>query len=506
MSARVIAAIAALLLLVGATLWWPRTVDDAYISLRYAENLVAGHGPVFNPGERVEGYTNPSWVALAAGALLLGVDPVPVVKIAGVAVSLALLALLWRALRRASISPPAAGGATLLLGSSYVLAIWSVAGLETNFYALLLFGGLCAVARHDGSAGSTARVSGWFAAAALTRPEGLAFWLLGCAWCLRGIPPRRRALGTLAAALLLPALPLILHSVWRVAYYGEPLPNTYYAKTGGGAAMWEQGLHGLAGFVGDPAHLPWLALAAAGLVLALRGPAKQRGAIVMAGAVILHWIYVVSVGDDGLRVHRFHVPVLAPLAYLAGLALGAEARWARKSAWLLTIATVAISQATFFGEQLPALKRGLSVYEEGNVKLGRRLRVTHPAETRIAVAAAGAIPYYSRLNAIDMYGLTDRRIARAPFPADRSSRMMKYDNADVLERSPDLIVINRGYFEAGDPLARQALRDPGIMAAGAMDRDLFRRVAADGRYALRALDLGDGSVFFVFERRDGWAP
>jgi hypothetical protein len=38
--------------------------DDAMVSMRYAENVVQGHGPVWNPGERVEGYTNPLMVAL----------------------------------------------------------------------------------------------------------------------------------------------------------------------------------------------------------------------------------------------------------------------------------------------------------------------------------------------------------------------------------------------------------------------------------------------------------
>ena len=41
--------------------------DDAFISLRYAANLAAGLGPVFNPGERVEGYTCPAWVFALAG-------------------------------------------------------------------------------------------------------------------------------------------------------------------------------------------------------------------------------------------------------------------------------------------------------------------------------------------------------------------------------------------------------------------------------------------------------
>ena len=47
-------------------------IDDTYISLRYAKNLVDGLGLVFNPGERVEGYTNFLFVLLGAAALRLG--------------------------------------------------------------------------------------------------------------------------------------------------------------------------------------------------------------------------------------------------------------------------------------------------------------------------------------------------------------------------------------------------------------------------------------------------
>ena len=42
------------------------TQDDAFISFRYAENLANGQGLVFNPGERVEGYSNPLWTVLFA--------------------------------------------------------------------------------------------------------------------------------------------------------------------------------------------------------------------------------------------------------------------------------------------------------------------------------------------------------------------------------------------------------------------------------------------------------
>ena len=48
--------------------------DDAFISLRYAANLLAGHGLVFNPGERVEGFTSPLWTLLLAGFGACGFD------------------------------------------------------------------------------------------------------------------------------------------------------------------------------------------------------------------------------------------------------------------------------------------------------------------------------------------------------------------------------------------------------------------------------------------------
>src|SRR6185295_8846902 len=50
--------------------------DDAYISFRYAENLATGHGLVFNPGDRVEGYTDFLWVVLLAFCKLAGA-PLP---------------------------------------------------------------------------------------------------------------------------------------------------------------------------------------------------------------------------------------------------------------------------------------------------------------------------------------------------------------------------------------------------------------------------------------------
>ena len=66
---------AAVIVGLAAAAWVSWTCDDAFISYRYARNLVEGSGLVYNPGERVEGYTNLLWTLWIAAGLALHVDP-----------------------------------------------------------------------------------------------------------------------------------------------------------------------------------------------------------------------------------------------------------------------------------------------------------------------------------------------------------------------------------------------------------------------------------------------
>jgi hypothetical protein len=133
----------------------------------------------------------------------------------------------------------------------------------------------------------------------------------------------------------------------------------------------------------------------------------------------------------------------------------------------------------------------MSRYLEGNIKLGRHLAATRSPDTVIAVAAAGAIPFYSGLPTIDMYGLNDAHIARIPFPAGQRGRMMKWDNAYVVSRSPDLVVLNHGY---------QWPSKPQRIPMGPMDRDVVIRLQSNPQYAPTIIRFADGTSFAVFER------
>src|SRR5207249_3174984 len=71
-----VAAVASLLLIAFASRFSDFVTDDAFITFRYAHNLLNGHGMVFNPGERVEGYTNFLWVLCSSVALFVGIDQI----------------------------------------------------------------------------------------------------------------------------------------------------------------------------------------------------------------------------------------------------------------------------------------------------------------------------------------------------------------------------------------------------------------------------------------------
>ena len=112
---------------------WNFLGDDAFISFRYARHLFAGHGLTWNPGERVEGYTNFLWVVLLAGGLGLGIDPETLSRALGIASGAAVLVLAgWFAKRRFGAPTMLAFLPPALLASNRSFAAWSTGGLETT--------------------------------------------------------------------------------------------------------------------------------------------------------------------------------------------------------------------------------------------------------------------------------------------------------------------------------------------------------------------------------------
>ena len=211
-------------------------VEDAAISFAYARNWADGHGLVPLPGgERVEGYSNFTWVVLLAAGRLLGVAPLWTAKIAAIALTAATVPVVYRLGRLAAPRRPAAAGllaATLFAATSQV-GIFGAAGLENPLFNALLALGL-AWGAEEAAHGSWPRSALAFFAIAISRPEGIGYAAVAGLWALIWTIRARRGLQGIGAWLLLFFVPFGLYHGVRYAYFAWPFPMTYYAKVHAG--------------------------------------------------------------------------------------------------------------------------------------------------------------------------------------------------------------------------------------------------------------------------------
>ena len=312
--------------------------DDAFISFRYARNLLEGHGLVFNPGEYVEGYTNFLWVLeLAALWGGLGIPPEQAAPWLSVVCTVGVVAVLgvWLArlplLRHRWLVAWMAFG---LLCSSATFAVWtSGGGLETRQFTLFIVGAVVCLSLWRSERWGLAAAALSLALAAWTRPEGLLTGLVCIGWFAvqsmadAGRPrPDWRRLAWLAAPFV---VLVAAHYLFRYAYYGEWLPNTYYAKhvrpwyESGFRYLWAAALE-----TGLYLLLPLAAVAARKRWRAYRDGAFALPLLLMG----VHMFYVMRIGGDHFeyRPLDFYWPLLAFPAAVGIVHLGsrlAAGRW-----------------------------------------------------------------------------------------------------------------------------------------------------------------------------------
>jgi len=418
--------VAALVLVVHAWHYRGFFVDDAFISLRYAERLATGHGLTWTDGERVEGYSNLLWVLGCAALLRVGIGGVLAARILGVASSLATLAAVsWRYRGLPALF------ACLVLAIGLPLPSWSMGGLEAPLVAAELAWGLALALDGD------ARATIFFALLCATRPDGA----LLVAAALAAVAVTRGWRLALRMAIA-PAAVVVALTLFRVAYYGDWVPNTARIKVSLTPERLRFGARYVFFFV--LGFLPLLVAAASAIVAAVVDRAA-RPRIVLLGTVLVAWLaYVVFVGSDWMPAHRQLVPALVAAAMLAAEALAVAVAhggdW-RIRAWIgaaVVLAVLALAQRN--DTEAPGHKHAW-VWDSQAV--GDTLRRAF-ADRRplLAVDSAGALSYYSRLPALDLMGLTDRHIATHPTP-DVGRTIPGHEHGDgkyALSRQPDLVI------------------------------------------------------------------
>ena len=350
----------------GWRVFWFLT-DDAYIAFRYVSNSRLGYGYVWNapPFKPVEGYTSFLWVVLLDVIWrVTGVAPPDSSNVVALIFAAGTLLLTVAMVLRLRLAPALARYrlaflALVLFGTltNRTFLAWTSSGLETAMFNFWLTAWVfVALSFPAGSQRWLSLLALLAAMMELTRPDGLLF--LAATLLLIGLPVARRlASRTFQPAGLVVLAPFgitALHLAWRLATYGQWLPNTYLAKYTG---PWpDSGIRYLLSFIIEYSYWFWLALAAVVGVLLLRhlAPPAQlarrlwnqplQPAVVQTvtiGALAAHFAYYTFIiGGDHFeyRVYSQLVPLLLVSFVWLLNALSARPAWALA---LLSVSIVA---------------------------------------------------------------------------------------------------------------------------------------------------------------------
>lgn len=443
--------------------------DDAMISMQFAKNFARGDGLVWNAGgPRVEGYSNPLWVLLMA---VIHLFPVPLTETSFYVklMSLGFLTLNLFAVKKLSeeitdnkFIPLLA---VFLTAFYFPLNNWSLQGMEVGFEALLInsavllgllnlrlrrfsgwpfvLWGLATWLRMDAAAPAVACIGAFAWLDAKHRRQHL-LWGLGCVF------------GMLAALTL-----------FRLSYYGEWLPNTYYLKLGGISTPLRisLGMRRLWDFVWNS---NWVLLA---LPMTLPALDRRKTLWPLYAAFAAQTAYSVYVGGDAWEhvggANRFIAAVMPIFFVLFAQTLGQlqelilkqakfKAKWARgvSEAALAIFALACLFSFNSLLVQNPIAKwtlRDKPVFTESverYAQMGLALREVTTPEAVIAVVTAGNIPYFSERPAVDLLGKNDPVVAKGPArinsslfePGNYRPGHNKWDYAySIGQLQPDLI-------------------------------------------------------------------
>ncbi|MGH7464311.1 MAG: hypothetical protein ACREK1_03990, partial [Longimicrobiales bacterium] len=364
--------------------------DDPWITYRYAENIAAGRGFVFNPGEQVYGTSTPLYALLLAGARLIGL-PVPqtswVLGFISMNACIVMLFLLVRRLHSEFAGLAAAG----LLASAYFFHGVATFGMEAPVYTALIIGAFLAYAK-----GREILAAALAAACLLMRLDGAA---VGAALALGHMLTRRQIpwkAGLVYVAIVAPWF------VFSVAYFGSALPNTMIAKrmhTDYTRLYWMPRW-----LLTEPRF--WLALAGVAAVLAV--PALRR-----KSAVFAIWAVAYAVAYSLVAMHRYDwylMPLVPALAGFAGIGVVVIGQRLARTATLrraIPVLLALVLTAPDAGRLVWRLRghEGFLGIERVRYEAAVWMRDNLPQDAPIATGGIGLVGYHTGRHIFDAMGL-----------------------------------------------------------------------------------------------------
>jgi arabinofuranosyltransferase len=441
-----------------------RTIDDAFITFRYARNLLQGHGFVYNPGERVQGTTTPLYTLLMAGEKLIlpgvGFPTLAIVTNAlADAASIVVIALLCK---RTLEAPWLGIGCGFLWAVLPMSVTFCIGGMETSVYILLLLLTLVCYAR-----GQAMWAVLFCALATLTRPDALLVAVPLFAhmlWDRRGIPWRE---GLFYILLLIPWV------AFATLHFGSPLANSVVAKTAAYRLAAFSALIRLIQHYATPFFehevfgMAWVGVGAIGyLTLSLVGGlAMFRREGKLLPLAVYPWLYLFAFSVSNPLIFRWYMAPILPTYILCilygGRKIGLDIANALSKRWPAALLAWRIVGALLLAAAFCMLLNGWTLrpdhgpdrpapemawfkleqlYRKATLDLKANEPLTPP--TRIAAGDIGVIGFESGTRILDTLGLVSpQSTPYYPLPDGEYAFTYAVSTDLILDEQPDYVIV-----------------------------------------------------------------
>ena len=389
------------------------TVDDAYITFRYARNLASGDGFVYNPGEQVLGITNPLYGLVIAFGIFIGIEPVFLSKLIGLACYVAISLVAWKFLK-SKFSKISAYTFALIFAFDHYTSNWFMSGMETALFSLVIFSAVVLfINKKEMLAGLLAGLS------IFLRPEGgflLPLMLIKSKEKKQIIP------GILIAASFFLMCQLL---------YGFPLPYSIYAKTTQTSftlsGVLKLGYHFANSIIKEPFPVFLSFFAPLNVLAILLFPATVFVSYILLGAPVFFWYYA----------------PYYPLFFLTaavGLSRMSEAVKPKFRKFLVTslLVFMTLHQLSFAARELYLQKEAAS-----NIQIYKDFATSIASDkgSKLVAGDIGILGYYSGHYLFDVAGLVSPKAVECW----KEGRLPEC----IAEMDPDYFVVRKNSIQEG---------------------------------------------------------
>lgn len=453
----------------------PRTIDDSFITFRYAQNILAGEGFVYNPGETIMGTTTPLYtlIMVVIGAVTGGSQaPFPEIAMLVNAIADGLTVILLFLLGKHFKQPLVGIAAALVWSIAPYSVTFAIGGLETSVVVLLLVGIMYFYLTNR------VPLAALLASLALiTRPDTiLLVGLIALDHFIRIL--RKQAKWDWLAVLALVSIPLLWYG-YATLQFGSPVPHSVQAKLGAYRLPPEAALirllqHYTTPFMADK----WFGAAIAvgsGLVLYpfffVVGSRKlfqlDSQSLVM---MIYPWLYLMVFSIANPLIFRWYLTPPLPFLFF-GILMGIHALFASVFAStklrfpkiiqtvLLIFLLILLPFASLLGNWTLKPDHGLERPAPGmawyqlELLYQKAAQIVAPylkSDTTLAAGDVGVLGYLTQARILDTVGLNSPEVLDY-YPLDEKYYVTNYAVAPdlIIDQQPDLVILMEVYGRLG---------------------------------------------------------